>query len=368
MSAAHTDVHFPAVSLEERNLEAMFELTLSRQHDAAFEHVASLDAIQREEFLKLADSHHVVLRTLQPVAQWAKENGKSNLAEWARTAIADEQARIQNAVTVLHHITTELEAAGCPSVTIKTLDHQPDLGNDLDLYTSADPRRLVRVLVNKFNAHMEPRSWGDRLANKWNFAIPGLRESVEFHVQRLGQTGEHTAMAQRFISRRVQKQVDGMSFYVPAAEERIVVATLQRMYRHFYFRVCDILNSANIVNSGELDYEELRRSTEQAGIWAGVATYLQIVSGYVARYQGQPLPLPEMVRSAARFGAERIRVRSRFLRVPVMPEGAALFTRQVTHTALSGDVPATFRLNLLPPLALAAAVAYRLTGSDKGVW
>jgi hypothetical protein len=26
------------------------------------------------------------------------------------------------------------------------------------------------------------------------------------------------------------------------------------------------------------------------------------------------------------------------------------------------------RLSLLPPLASAAAVAYKLTGSDKGVW
>jgi hypothetical protein len=357
-----------SVSLEEQNLEAMFQLTLGQERESAYQHVANLDAVQREEFLKLADSHHVVLRSLLPVAQWAAGNGKSNLAEWAKAAISTEQARIQNAMGFLHRITTELEAAGCPCVTIKTLDHRPDLGNDLDLYTSADPRRLVRVLVNKFNAHMEPRSWGDRLANKWNFAIPGLREAVEFHVQRLGQTGEHTALAQRFISRRAQKQVDGMTFYVPAAEERIVVATLQRMYRHFYFRVCDILNSAAIVNSGELDYEELRRSTEQAGIWAGVATYLEIVSGYVARYQDQPLALPAIVHSAARFGADKIRVRAKFLRVPVMPEGAALFTRQVTKTALSGDVPATFRLNLLPPLALAAAVAYRLTGSDKGVW
>jgi hypothetical protein len=31
-------------------------------------------------------------------------------------------------------------------------------------------------------------------------------------------------------------------------------------------------------------------------------------------------------------------------------------------------VPATFRLQLLPPLAVAAAVAFKLTGSDKGVW
>jgi len=31
-------------------------------------------------------------------------------------------------------------------------------------------------------------------------------------------------------------------------------------------------------------------------------------------------------------------------------------------------VPATFRLTLLPPLASAAAIAYRFTGSDKGIW
>jgi hypothetical protein len=40
----------------------------------------------------------------------------------------------------------------------------------------------------------------------------------------------------------------------------------------------------------------------------------------------------------------------------------------VTRTALRGDVPATLRLSLLPPLASLAAVAYKLTGSDKGIW
>jgi hypothetical protein len=222
--------------------------------------------------------------------------------------------------------------------------------------------------VQKFNARMEPRSWGDRLANKWNFSIPGLQELMEFHVQRLGQTGEHTSLARRYVTRRVQVNVNGSMFYVPAPEERIVAAVLQRMYRHFYFRVCDVLNSAAIVESGELDFAELQRATEAAGIWPGVAAYLEIVSGLVERYRGTPLTLPPAVRKAAIFGADRIRVRSRFLRIPVMPDGARLFARQIATTALSGDLAATFRLNLLPPLALAAAVAYRLTGSDKGVW
>jgi hypothetical protein len=51
-----------------------------------------------------------------------------------------------------------------------------------------------------------------------------------------------------------------------------------------------------------------------------------------------------------------------------MPHGAQLYTTQLTRTAARGDVEGTFRLTLLPPLATAAAVAFKLTGSDKGVW
>ena len=45
-----------------------------------------------------------------------------------------------------------------------------------------------------------------------------------------------------------------------------------------------------------------------------------------------------------------------------------LYAEQITKTALRGDVEATFRLGLLPPLASAAAISYKLTGSDKGIW
>jgi hypothetical protein len=251
---------------------------------------------------------------------------------------------------------------------MKSLDHWPDLGNDLDLYTTADERAVVNVMRKLFQAHVETRSWGDRLAHKWNFAVPGLPEAVEVHAQRLGQTGEHTRMARRFVSRRVEKKVGGYTFLVPAPEERIVVATLQRMYRHFYFRVCDIVNSAALVESGALDYAELQKAAEMGCIWPGVCSYLKIVSDYGAKYRGHKVELPEQVLAAAPFGGEKVYVRARFIRVPLMPQGAELYTRQVAATAVRGDVTATLRLSLLPPLASAAAISYKLTGSDKGIW
>lgn len=348
-------------------IHALSQLTLNPQNaDDAIRYIAGLDETQRAAFVSLADSNHVVVRALRAVAARTMENPA--LQGWANGVIAQQEQRILNALTFLHRICDELEMAGCPTTVMKSLDHWPDLGNDLDLYTTANEEAVKRVMLNRLQAHIEPRSWGDRLANKWNFAIPGLPESVEVHAKRLGQTGEHTAMARRFVTRRVPKTIEGFTFLVPAPEERVIVATLQRMYRHFYIRVCDVANTIALLETGELDFAELRRAADIGGIWNGVATYLKIVCDYAKLYRGRAPALPPEVLSAALFGNEVIFVRDKFLRVPIMPNGATLYTRQVTNAAIRGDVPATFRLSLLPYLASAAAVAYKVTGSDKGVW
>lgn len=348
-------------------LDALSRLTLdARNASEAVGYVAALNNEQRNALVSLADSNHVVVRALQVVARQA--GGNTELAGWANGVLAKEQRRIQNALTFLHHICQELEQGGCPTTVMKSLDHWPDLGNDLDLYTTADENQVVSTMLNRVGAHVESRSWGDRLANKWNFAVPGLPESVEVHARRLGQTGEHIAMAKRFVSRRVPKTIQGLTFMVPAPEERVIVATLQRMYRHFYFRVCDIANTLNLLESNELDFAELKKAADLGGVWPGVASYLKIVTDYVRRYRGDAPELPKQVLAAAPFGGDVIFARGKFLRVPIMPNGAELYTRQITDTAVRGDVPATLRLSLLPYLASAAAVAYRITGSDKGIW
>ena len=348
-------------------LDALSRVTLVPEHaQTAIAYVDGLASDQRDALVSLADSNHVVMRAFQVVANQAGNN--SELSAWANGVMAKEQRRIQNALTFLHHICEELEQGGCPVTVMKSLDHWPDLGNDLDLYTTADEKRVCDVMLNRLGSHIEPRSWGDWLANKWNFAVPGLPESVEVHAQRLGQTGEHTAMARRFVTRRVPRTLQGLTFMVPAPEERIIVATLQRMYRHFYFRVCDILNTSALLESGDLDFVELKKAADLGGVWPGVATYLKIVCDYVREYRGAAPELPPGVLAAARFGGEIIFARGKFLRVPVMPNGAELYTRQITDTAFRGDVPATLRLSLLPYLASAAAVAFRITGSDKGIW
>lgn len=353
-------------------VHVLSQLTLGRQRgtreDGALDFFSGLTPAQRSEFLAAADSHHVIIRALAVLHQDAALAGNQEVAEWCVQTITAERSRIDAALPVLDRVCRALSSNACPVTVIKTLDHWPDLGNDLDLFSTGNEREVVRIMKTAFHANVEARSWGDRLAKKWNFVIPGLRESIEIHCQRLGQTGEHLAMAKRFVTRRIFRTVSAFTFPMPAPEERVIVATLQRMYRHFYFRLSDILNTTALLDSHAIDFDQLRNSAELGEIWPGVATYLKLVADYARKYRGDAPPLPPEVEQAAAFDGDVLSVRNCFIRVPIMPYGARLYTRQVTETARKGNVPATFRLSLLPPLASMAAVAYKLTGSDKGIW
>ena len=219
--------------------------------------------------MELADSNHVVIRAFEVLNRVAGNRGNNDIQAWAVETLAKERARISNALNHLEAVCNALEEEGCPTVVMKTLDHWPDLGNDLDLVSTGPKTKIVNVFTKRFGGKIEARSWGDRLACKWNFSIPGLPESIETHVGRLGQTGEHIGLAKRCIDRRVTIRLNGNTFYVPAPEERIFAATLQRMYRHFYFRVCDILNATAIIESGKVDFRELRAAAHGGRNLAG---------------------------------------------------------------------------------------------------
>lgn len=344
----------------------MSSAPVSIEHE--LQYVATMKDEQLREFLDLADVHHVTVRAIQALQELALRGGPAEVAARLDVPLSLESKRIDNALKFLNAICRELADAGCPVTVIKSLDHWPDLGGDLDLYTSGDRDRVISVFTRCFNAELEPQSWGDKLANKWNFQIPGLPELVECHVKWLGQTGEQVALAARLEERRVQRAIRNYFFPVPAPEERIIVSTLQRMYRHFYIRLCDIVNTANLLRSNAVDFVELRRTADLGSIWPGVATLLAIVAEYVHSYTGEVLELPTEVQSAARFSAERTYVSKQFLRIPIMPEAAELYTKQMIGIGAHRNFRAMFRLSLLPALATAAFVGYRLTGSDKGIW
>ena len=334
---------------------------------ATREHIRGLTLRDVEDLKALAITNHVIMRAFDPLQQLLEADG-NKAASFTKEAIAEENARIHHALDFLERICTSLEEAGCPVTVIKSLDHWPDLGSDLDLYTDADATKVVEAMRARFNATLADRSWGDRLANKWNFVVPGLPELVEVHAGRLGQTGERTVVTQSLSSRTRMVQVRGHLFRVPAPEDRIIISTLQRMYRHFYIRMCDIVDNALLLDAGLVDFGRLQSVVQAAGLWEGIATYLTIISEYVEAYRGYGVPLNSLVYGSARFGSRQVRFERDFLRIAILPHSLNLYASELMSLLLRGDLRNSIRLSLLPGLATAAALEQKITGSDKGIW
>jgi hypothetical protein len=335
---------------------------------------AELQHMSSEEwrdFLRFAELQRVYLRTLKllqksPAAygitpRFVEPDGLERLMQ-------AEERQIAHALASLDRVVRALEMTGHPPIVIKTLDHWPDIGSDLDLFISATENDTVRVMRSELQAEVQQQSWGDRLAHKWNFRIPGLPRLVEIHVGCLGQTGEQDALPAHLEETSVIRAIGTFRFRVPAPEEQVTLSTLQRMYRHFYIRFTDLLNLTGLVRTGRLDFARLRASAQRWSIWPGVATLLKITSDYNERAGVGPLLLPEYVVGSASFGAEVTYVGEQFLRLPMVPQGSQLFLQQLFGTGVARNFRAAARLSLLPVLAAAAFVNLRITGDDKGIW
>ena len=99
--------------------------------------VAEMSREEFDDMLALANSHHVVMRGFEVFLQIMRRTDDDGRTEWAAAALAAERARIENAMLFLQRICGAFQAEGYDVTVIKSLDHWPDLGSDLDLYTNA---------------------------------------------------------------------------------------------------------------------------------------------------------------------------------------------------------------------------------------
>jgi hypothetical protein len=332
------------------------------------EYSLGLEEADFAEFLDQAQTQRVLRRTVDVLKEHLPRAKHNHVAERVNRVLSEERKRVEAATLFLHAIVDQFDQDGHPIVVMKTLDHWPDTGSDLDLLVFAEEQAVCHIFESEFDARKEVPSWGDRLANKLNFRVPGLSESVEVHVGCLGQTGEQKGLANHVLARKVYESFGPHSLPVPMAEDRIIIATLQRMYRHFYIRLTDIVNILGLLAHDRVNFDQLKEIADEGAIWPGVATLLLIAVQSGLRY-GSPLgELPERVRAAAQFNSKRTYLGRGFVRVPIVPEAANLFLRQLMGSGRKHDFYSMMRLSLLPILATAAFVSFRLRGDDKGVW
>src|SRR3954462_8593100 len=144
----------------ETNHEASVEELAALKQD--LQYVSGLGPADRTALLEMANSNHVIMRALSILKNAAALFDDRQLEDWCEHSLTVERARIDHALKMLAAICGELEARGCKITVIKSLDHWPDLGSDLDLYTTADEHRVKQAMDEAFKASPVERSWGDR--------------------------------------------------------------------------------------------------------------------------------------------------------------------------------------------------------------
>jgi hypothetical protein len=120
---------------------------------------------QFDDTLALAHLNHVVVRWLEMFVNTARKQRNLDWFQLADSALSSEKSRIAAALNVLHEVCAAFQHRGYAVMVIKTLDHWPDFGSDMDLFTNAQPHEVSRLMAECFNARIAPRSWGDYLAN-----------------------------------------------------------------------------------------------------------------------------------------------------------------------------------------------------------
>src|SRR5579862_519646 len=132
------------------SLKLVSELLLSPESTSC--QVKRLSAPELHHLQALAMTNHVIMRSFPRLGSIAELTGDHRTSSWIASEVQKESARIHHALKFLERICAALEQRGCPAIVIKSLDHWPDLGSDLDLFTSAVPTDVVKAMTSEFNA------------------------------------------------------------------------------------------------------------------------------------------------------------------------------------------------------------------------
>jgi hypothetical protein len=343
-------------------------LEAGKDHSSSCDSWPLLSTHDLEQLESLAASNNVVLRFFEPIQRILSARGDTASAARAASVVERERSRIAPVIELLAEMCATLDQDGCPVTIINSLDHWPDVGRDLEFYSEASPARLIALMSLRFKAKPELRGWADRVANTWTFTVPRVAEPIRVHVGRLGQMGEQCDITRSLSSRAQAVRLGDHLFRVAAPEDRIIFSCLQRMYANFYLRLCDIVDNAQLVESGAIDFSYLRSLSSGAGLWKGIATYLTIISEYVAQYRGTGVSLPRSVTRGAKFGASKIEYGSEFLRIPILPYSAGLYASELRNLLFRGGFRNSLRLGLLPCLATASVLGFGFSGDWKSIW
>ena len=243
-------------------------------------------------------------------------------------------------------------------VFIKTVDNFPDFGHDVDILTR-DGGGVVRQVFLSRRFRMGKQTLAERIADKMNFRYRDFC-NAEAHCGVIGEFGEHREMTYYILENKQRETFNGELVWVPDYPSRIMLMVLQRMYRHFNVRACDVLNAINWIREGALNIPETYEVSKRFGILPGTRMFFGFVNEVYSFYYHNKIVETEPI-------AEELychRKLYRFQRVKVLP---IMYGRKAIWSLANAKWESLARELLVVPIA-GLAFADLLTLKKGRVW
>jgi len=281
------------------------------------------------------------------------EHGDKHLADRFASTVREERTRVRLTVDQIRQIFEAGQRCGIPMVFIKSFQHYPDMGHDIDLLVRDEQGCEVdRRLGECLGWAPEPEGVFNRVSGKRTYQMPGFPSPVEIHHGRIGQVGEHPAFAQRILENKITYACGDFSVDIPCAEDQLVLQAIQRVYAHLTWRISDILQSIQLLRAANLNFSALLTTAERIGVLKGLGHYLSGVDDIFRRVFGQPLldhavnkALPRMVRARPVF-------KNGYYRVSIFPDVCRFFAAKCLVDLKSGHWDNVRRVMALPGLTV----------------
>lgn len=271
-------------------------------------------------------------------------------ASTARLAAAT--ARVAATLAMAARLQAVSDRLGVPVVFPKALQHYPDMGHDIDLWTLESAAEFDARLTETFSLTPARRGVFDRVAGKRGYVLAGCPSPLEIHHGGVGHLGEHRGFLIDLLARRRVRNVEGASIGVPSDEDQLIIQALQRMFGHFSVRVSDVHLTATLVR-GPLDWDYVHRTSRRVGLAPALSEWLALAGrlwhGAVGR------EFPALARGSAGH-THALTSRGHLWRLNVVAVAPRLYSGLALHAIRRCQWRTLGRVAALPAAAAAFAI------------
>ncbi|HEV2704448.1 MAG TPA: nucleotidyltransferase family protein [Pyrinomonadaceae bacterium] len=315
----------------------------------------TVERIVWDELLRVARRNFVLVRLAERLSQL----GVSAPASFTEAA-EDERRRGAQMLAVIGRISRACEEQGIAYLFAKSFQHYPDMGGDIDLFVASSSGAVDRAVLKGTAAERVSQDLRSRMSGVAAYRVCGGEFALEIYHGRIGVLGEHAALVGELIRRGERASVGGGLFLVPTAEDLLVLQGMQRVYRHDFIRLCDVLSTVALAGRDALDWDYVWRTSEQLGTTYGLCSYLSYVGQIRRETLGRELLPVELRRRFTVESCGRGEFRGGVFRFPRGRVVARVYLGKLRAAARTGNWDGISRLSLMP-FVVAAALTRRLS-------